>query len=685
MQRIVQLFITITLLSSLNAIAKVKEYNLDINYKYVNYTGHKVVAMAINNTIPGTVLEFTEGDEAIINVTNSLKTDASVHWHGLLLPQDQDGVPYLTSLPIKPRTTFQYKFPLTHAGTYWYHSHSRIDEQRGQFGAIIVHPKNGYDDKFDFDSVVQLSDWSNEAPYNILKNLKKDGEWYAHKKNSKATIAGYVKSNTLNIWLENRYNRMGAMDVSDVAYDAFLANGKQHLDLFPNAKAGDVVRLRFINSGASTYFNIEQVDSPMTVIAADGVDIQPVIVNKINIAMAETYDVLVTIPTSGALQLSANSVDGTGGSTITVGNGRFNEAPKAIKPNIYNPHSAHHDKSATITKKESRAHSMHHGHHNMVMSDDAGIKTHELLNYSLLKARIPTTNTGNVQKVTLRLTGNMDSYNWNFNNTPLSKADKIKIKKGGVVQFIFKNETMMNHPLHLHGHFFKVISGNGAYDAIKHTVNVSAMSETVIEFTGEAEKDWLFHCHQLYHAKSGMARVIRYDDYDGNKNFTKAKMSSDMIMDDDWYDRVDISLLSNKSAFSYRYSNTDNIVTGEFENFYTHGKEVSLTYERRLGRWLNAYSSIEYEEHQRKAYAQIGIKYTLPFQVDSAIWLNSDGEVHAGFSTEFQLIRDLSLEISGDTEKEWSWALEYQTTNYTYLTIQSNNKSGAGLGLRIVF
>lgn len=237
--------------------AKDVHYELNIDHKTVNFTGQEVQAMAINNSIPGPVLEFTEGDTAFIKVINHTTDEASIHWHGLLLPQEQDGVPYLTYFPIEAGATFEYQFELKHAGTYWYHSHTRIDEQKGQYGAIVVHPKDEYQDKFEHDVVVQLSDWTDEDPIDVLKNLKKDGDWYAYKKNSVISIKGYLENSNLDAWLTNRWQRMEGMDVSDVGYDAFLVNGQTSLKLLPEAKAGDRVRVRLINSGASSYFDIQ--------------------------------------------------------------------------------------------------------------------------------------------------------------------------------------------------------------------------------------------------------------------------------------------------------------------------------------------------------------------------------------------------------------------------------------------
>ena len=565
-------------------------YELNIDTKMVNYTGNPVEAMVINQSLPGPRLEFMVGDAAVIKVNNYLDSAASIHWHGLLLPQDQDGVPYLTYFPIAAGESFTYRFPITHAGTYWYHSHTRIDEQRGQYGSIVIHPKDKKPLDYHYDEVVQLSDWTDEDPIQVLANLKKSEHWYALKKDSVISIKGYIEQGRFKAWLQNRWQRMEGMDVSDVAYDAFLANGKKALQLFPEAKAGEKVRLRFINSGASSYFSIEQSDAPFTVIAADGIDVQPVTVEKFLMGMAETYDVIVTIPESGALEINANNIDGSGKAKIMIGSGAAKPAPEPVKPDLYQAmnHAAHQGHNM-MAEKENKHHQ--HAHHEKSKATE--------LDYTLLKTREPIHNKGPLREVQLDLTGDMETYNWSFNNTPLSAADKILVKRGEVVRFVFNNTTMMRHPLHLHGHFFKVLSGNGDYDVLKHTVDVPPMETVTIEFFADAEKDWLFHCHNLYHAKTGMARVVRYEDYQGNPAFDKAKMMAankgQLIMDTDWYQRTDIHLYSNHLEAEFTTSNSRYAVELEAAREDWEETEVEAYALYRHHRWLQSFVGAEYE------------------------------------------------------------------------------------------
>lgn len=675
-------FFIVMNIAAMPAQAKEVTYQLTIDTKDVNFSGNQVQAMAINNSIPGPVLEFTEGDVAVINVTNKTKDEASIHWHGLLLPQEQDGVPYLTMFPIESGETFQYRFELKHAGTYWYHSHTRIDEQRGQYGAIIVHPKNGYEENFQHDVVVQLSDWTDEDPLDVLKNLKKNGEWYAYKKDSVISLKGYLENSDLDAWLTNRWQRMEGMDVSDVGYDAFLANGQKLLNIAPDAKSGDKIRVRLINSGASSIFDIQQHQGTFEIVAADGIDVQPVSVKEFRMAMAETYDFIITIPSSGAIEFAANNIDGTGGVKVKVGSGKANAAPTPVKPNLFVKMNHANHKEHQKMNSDTKSNEHQHMHHNMVNSNINGIEP--MLDYDMLKVRKPVDYQGELQEFTLKLTGDMESYNWSFNNLPLSEADVIKIDRGKVVRFHFYNKTMMNHPLHLHGHFFKVISGNGEYDVLKHTVNVKPMSSVTIEFAANEYKDWFFHCHNLYHAKTGMARIVRYSDYQGNKDFNKAKMLSNEIMDTDWYKRTDIEVLSNHAAAQFRLSNFNHIFQFESEHHFDQSEsEFIAHYNYRKSRWLQYYIGLEREDDENEFV--LGVKYVTPFSIESMLWLNQDGQLHIEAETEFQLTERFGLEIGASSESEWEASLEYRNSPYWSIKLNTNEISKLGLGVTATF
>lgn len=669
----------LALVFSATAFGSERFYELTIDTMEVNFSGKPSQAMAINQSIPGPKLVFEVGETAVITVHNKLSSNASIHWHGLLLPQDQDGVPYITYFPIAPGASFTYRFPISHAGTYWYHSHTNIDEQRGQYGSIVIHDVDATAKDYNYDEVIQLSDWTDEDPKQVLKNLKKSGDWYAYQKNSVVSLKGYLDRDKFGTWLSNRWQRMEGMDVSDVAYNAFLANGKKHLTLLPNAKAGERVRLRFINSAASSYFTIEQAQSPFIVVAADGMNVQPVTVQSFDMGMAETFDVIVTIPESGALAINANNVDGTGSANITIGTGMAIPAPEPEKPDLYQAmnHQSHDNKHSGHNMAEMNNHSDHHAGH--------GNSPPKKLTYKMLKSDKPTSFSGPVRNIQLDLTGDMESYNWSFNNQILSNADKIKIHRGETVRFIFNNTTMMHHPLHLHGHFFKVISGNGDYDALKHTVDVGPMETVTIEFLADAEKDWLFHCHNLYHAKTGMARVVRYSDYDGNKEFHQAMRDSNDIKDTDWYQRTDLGIYGNYAALDITYSNYRYALALEAERSDWQSNDAEVSALRRLGRWSQAYAAIEYNDEDTEAEFKLGVSYHAPFNIELHGWLNDDIKLHASFEAEFQLTHHWQLALEADTEGEYATFLKWRNSPRYSIGIGVTEDTSLTAGVSITF
>jgi CopA family copper-resistance protein len=312
--------------------AAIIEYDLEIDEQNFNITGQIVTGMTINGTIPGPTLRFREGDTARIHVHNKMDVDTSIHWHGLLVPPGMDGVPYISFPPIAPGTTFTYEFPIRQSGTYWYHSHTSLQEQSGVYGSIVIEP-----DKsrlhYDHDYVVLLSDWTNENPYAVNRTLKRGSEWYAIQKGSGQSILGSMHLGMFGDYFKRELQRMPPMDIADVAYDSFLANGKPETNF--HAKQGDKVRFRIIDGSATTYFHLEYAGGPMTIIAADGIDVEPVEENRFLIGVAETYDVIVTVPGPGAYELRATAHDGSGYASIWVGSGTKYSAPEVPRPNLY--------------------------------------------------------------------------------------------------------------------------------------------------------------------------------------------------------------------------------------------------------------------------------------------------------------------------------------------------------------
>ena len=433
------------------------EYNLEIRNNILNFTGKDVDAMTINGTVPGPTLRFKEGDVAKINVTNKMDVDTSVHWHGLLLPNRDDGVPYVTTPPIKSGATHTYEFPLKQSGTYWYHSHTKLQEQRGVYGSIVIEPEQERTDiEIPSDElVVVLSDWTNENPQEVLRTLKRGSDYNNFKKDTMQTVYGVIKNRVIWENIKRSFKRMPTPDVADVAYDAFLINGNQVFN--HEGHSGKKVRLRIINAGSSSYFYLNYAGGNMTIVAADGKDVVPVETDKILISVAETYDVIVDVPETGAYEFRSTAQDGSGFASLFIGEGNKFEAPPIPPPDLYrNPgmKSMAGMKSAHGEKNNEKQKEMASGDGNG-MSENIGRPDPP---YEKLKSPEPTTlPEGNKpREVVLNLTGDMENYVWSINNKILSKDDKILIRKGENVRFVMKNKTMMNHPMHLHGHFFRV-------------------------------------------------------------------------------------------------------------------------------------------------------------------------------------------------------------------------------------
>ncbi|MFH2128174.1 MAG: multicopper oxidase domain-containing protein, partial [Pseudomonadota bacterium] len=288
--------------------------------------------MTINGGIPGPVLRFTEGDQARIQVKNAMTVSTSVHWHGILLPPGQDGVPNISFPPIAPSATFTYTFPIRQSGTYWYHSHSNLQEQSGVYGAIVIEPRHAHK-MADREHVVVLSDWTDEDPHQVLRNLKRGSEWYAVQKGSAQSILGAGKTGNLGDYFQRELLRMPAMDIADVAYDRFLANGKPQLALA--AAGGETVRLRVVNGSATTFFYLEFAAGDLTIISADGIEVEPIAVRRLLIGVAETYDLLLKMPRSGSYELRATAHDGSSHASIWLGAGAKKQAPPVPRPNLY--------------------------------------------------------------------------------------------------------------------------------------------------------------------------------------------------------------------------------------------------------------------------------------------------------------------------------------------------------------
>lgn len=683
-------FLAAIMLLSTPLRADVRQYEFDIDYITLNKSGALVRAMAIGGSVPAPLIEARLGDTLEVTFHNKMDVESSVHWHGILLPSDQDGVPWLNTRPIGPGESFTFRFDIKHTGTYWYHSHTGLQEQRGIYGPIRLLPAESKLTDMQ-DTVLVWSDWSDENPKQILRNLKRDGHWYARQKDSVQGWDRVIKHgwSAIKNRLKGNWTRMGPMDLSDIAYDAFLANGDAETQL-TTAKPGETVRVRMVNAAASSYFNIEYAGGPMTVVAADGVDVQPFKVKRLEHALAETWDVEIVVPESGNFELRATNVDGSGQTSAWIGDPADAKvyAPDIPKPNPFAvDHSAHQMQMAEDGDVGSDDCAPEHaamGHCTPMASPDGGTIDH-LTDYAPLKARASTALNADMplRKVHLKLTGNMERYIWSFNGETLSEADRIMIRKGERVQFIFENTTMMNHPLHLHGHFFRVLNGQGDFAPLKHTIDLASMSSVTIEFEANEERDWIFHCHNLYHMKTGMSRVISYTDTSDIDDAFAQSLS----MDDHWYKFADIAALSNQHMGRLWAVNNRYGVEAEWEGDYDGTLEAEVKAEYFQSRFTELFvgAELEREDGESETLGFVGASMVLPLLIESGVQVDTSGHVKLMVGGDVQLANRVKFHWKWDTDNDYAVSLDYEITKRLSVIAQYDNDFDFGVGLKARF
>lgn len=785
----------------------VHEYTLTIKEEIVNKAGKQIKGMTVNGTIPGPTLEFTEGEYAVIYVKNEMSEETSVHWHGLLLPNFYDGVPYLTTPPVEPGHTLKYEFPIKQSGTYWYHSHTMLQEQSGVFGSIVIKPKK-QTLTYDKDLVLMLSDWTNEKPMNVLRNLKRGNEWYSIKKGTATPLNQVIARGAFGAQLNFWRQRMSGADIADVYYPAFLINGEESVE-YPEFKAGEKVRLRMINGGASTSFWMTFGGEEPLLVSADGLDVVPVKKNKTFIGIAETYDFIITVPEDGKIEFKITAQDGSGTASAFIGNGKVLPAMTIPRPDKigmmqkmakmdmkmgahalkFRPkkderfkmkeeygmqmdkmsgmdmskqkdsigqmkemkmdHSKMEGmnmddstmsgmdmskpKEAMATDKMNEMKMDHSKMKGMEMNNGDAMKGMQMneqkdttktdnmegmdlfseYNYDYLKSLKKTNYDKNipVKEVLLNLTGNMNRYIWSMNGVPLSEADKIKINSKEVTRVTFNNLTMMHHPMHLHGHFFRVINKNGDYSPLKHTVNVPPMQKVTIEFygnNGDEYGDWFFHCHILYHMMGGMARVVSYDTpRDPRMNeFPASKIIAET---DKWYSWGLVDAASHTTGFNLMTSNIRNQFNASLEYGWNKNLESEFTYERYLHDYLRVFGGVNIENKTRnsldqfKTTAVVGIRYLTPYLFNLDVRVDNELRPRIALGRSIMIFPKLSifgyfeyqldlgivnnLPVGKDLTSEtvWSAGAEYFLSRNISLMGSYDNRYGAGGGLSVRF
>ncbi|HEX2851994.1 MAG TPA: multicopper oxidase domain-containing protein [Opitutaceae bacterium] len=704
--------------SQLYPDARIVEYTLEIAETLLSPAGRPVRALAINGSVPGPVLRFREGDVARIHVRNRLASgETSTHWHGLLVPNLEDGVPYLTTPPIGPGESRTFEFLLKHSGTYWYHSHTGLQEQRGVYGAIVIEPRADAPARSDLpridrEEVVVLSDWTSENASDVLRTLLRGSDWYAIRKGTAQSLLGAFQAGHLGDYLKREKARLPAMDISDVAYDAFLANGRPRQQ-FP-ARPGETVRLRVINSGASTYFYLSSAAGPLTIVAADGMDVVPIRQNRLLIGMAETYDLLVTVPAGApaAWEVRATAQDGSGHASVFLGAGRENLAPMSAPLTPYDMDGAlaavldQLDESGELSDAEALARE----------------NPRPLPPYARLKSPSPTTLPADapVRRITLKLTGDMTRYLWSIDGRPIDEQSTVPVKRGEILRVTLVNNTMMHHPMHLHGHFFRLLIPDAvdpAFAPLKHTVDVPPMSRRTLELYANEDRDWLFHCHLLYHMKAGMARVVSYpagDEMRAAANSPPASALPSLTSQP--------STLNSSSAPAYRpalgehamphtyawldgsiqshlSSGTGTIQRGRdnlslawetgWEKVARREYEIDATVSRYFNPRWTAFAGYRLTNIPDGRDAVIaGATHRLPYLVDCTATLQSNGDARLALGKSFQLTSRVSLTARAeyDTAQKFSWSSTLACTVSKRVSLVATRDSdyglGAGLGFR---
>ena len=506
-------------------------------------------AIGINGTVPGPLIRLKQGQTARLSVVNDLDVDSSIHWHGLLLPFQMDGVPGVSFPGIKPRSTFVYEFPVIQSGTYWYHSHSGLQEQLGHYGPIVVDPDVADPNAYDREHVVVLSDHSPLSPEAIFRKMKVNpGHFNMQRQTLSGLLAGKDKSAKERLdWGKMRMDPTDVADANGSTYQ-FLVNGHGPKDNWTALfNPGERVRLRIVNASAMTIFNVRIPGLRLTIVQADGLNVRPVEVDEFQIAVAETYDVIVTPTDNRAYTLvaEANDRSGLGRATLAPRAGMAAEVPPfRERPLATMKDMGMGDMDMSGGAMADMDHSAMGGmagmdHGAMKMRDfsvapqvdkNPGVQTispmpsdrmgepgqglenakHKVLTYHDLVAldKNPDVRAPD-RSLDIHLTGNMERFMWSFDGMKMSDHhDPIPFLEGERVRINLINDSMMSHPIHLHGHFFELVTGKGDHSPRKHTVLVQPGGTVSFDFTADALGDWAFHCHMLYHMHAGMMRVV---------------------------------------------------------------------------------------------------------------------------------------------------------------------------------
>ncbi|PZR24308.1 MAG: copper oxidase [Flavobacterium psychrophilum] len=732
-----------------DAPARLVRYDLYVRDTIVNFSGKPRRAIAVNGQIPMPTLTFTEGDTAEIYVHNELDEETSLHWHGLFLPNKEDGVPNLTQMPIAPHSTYKYTFPIIQHGTHWYHSHSGLQEQIGMYGSFVMNKRNsdpgfreGIDDLPTIPIV--LSEWTDLNPENIHRMLHNASDWFAIQKGTTQSYGEAIRQGYFTTKITNEWKRMNAMDVSDVYYEKFLINGVNESQL-GQFKAGDKVRLRVSNGGASSNFWLTYAGGKISVVASDGNDVEPVAVDRLLIAVSETYDLVLTIPADGvSYEFLATPEDRTKSASLYIGDGirqltsplpklKYFEGMKMMNdmmkmngdlddmgmqmslnqmdmnsvmyPEITGPA----DGMGTATKgSDAGDHSMHDMPNKYDANATSDIVT---LNYAMLKSTKSTalSKDAPVRELRFELTGNMNRYVWSLDNKVVSESDKILIKKGEILRIVLHNNSMMRHPMHLHGHDFRVINGHGDYAPMKNIIDIMPMETDTIEFAASEDGgDWFFHCHILYHMMSGMGRIFSYEDSPPNPEIPDPKLAQRKLFADDreFHFMAENDFATNGNDGEAMLANTRWSINAEWRLGYNdhHGYETELHIGRYIDKmqWLFPFVGFDWRYREqdmgameknifgqgntkdKRAVLSAGVSYILPMLITAQAEIFTDGNVRLQLERkDIPLTRRLRMNLMVNTDKEYMGMLRYIVTRWGSLSAHYDSDMGAGFGMML--
>ncbi len=766
----------IILLITFSATAqKVVRYDLFVKDTIVNFSGKPKRAIAVNGQIPMPTLTFTEGDTAEIYVHNQLKESTSLHWHGLFLPNKEDGVPYLTQMPIEPNTTHKYTFPIIQHGTHWYHSHSGLQEQIGMYGSFIMLKKapspleragredfrKGIDDLPTIPVI--LSEWTDVNPNNVHRMLHNATDWFAIQKGTTQSYSEAIRQGHFKTKLTNEWKRMNAMDVSDVCYEKFLINGKNE-SIAPSFSSGNKIKLRISNGGASTYFWLTYAGGKITVVANDGNDVEPVEVDRLIVAVSETYDVIVTIPNNKtAYEFLVTSEDRTKSASLYLGQGIKQLAQPLPKLKYFEGMKMMNGMMKMNGDLDDMGMKMSYNQMdmNVVMypeitgvpsplgraeggdkMTEANYNSNELsdittLNYAMLKSPTKTnlpkspqppkgeytkqsppsgaavidgrgdwTSADGTRNLYFELTGNMNRYVWSLNNKVVSETDKILIKKGENVRITIYNGSMMRHPMHLHGHDFRILNDQGDYAPLKNVVDIMPMETDTLEFNANVEGDWFFHCHILYHMMAGMGRIFTYENQAANPLIPNPKLAQRKLFADDrnFHFMADNDFATNGNDGMAMLSNTRWSIGTEWRLGYNdhHGYETETHIGRYIGKmqWLMPFIGFDWRYRkmdkgmiEKNIFGQqstkdirsvfsAGINYTLPMLIIAQAEVFTDGNFRLQFERmDIPVSKRLRMNLMWNTDKEYMAGLRYIIKRNFGVTTHYDSDMGVGFGV----